>query len=145
MYWDVCACLHNTGSSEKKTTSHDQDKEKLSSPPGIKDLHVCMCIYTYTRLYYMSNSRECMGSMGKPCSWMHAVYKKPYFLLQVMRESASVLQVTWESISGTASHTCCIRTCKVRMIKSLSPKYQAILEKYHLFVAIGIVTHAAHS
>ena len=77
---------------------------------------------------------------------LHAVYKKPYFLLQVMRESASVqqvtqesasvLQVTQESVSGTTSHTririryilqvMCTASeramkSKVHMIKSLSP------------------------
>ena len=53
-----------------------------------------------------------------------AVYKKLYFLLQVMRESVSVLQVTQESISGTTSHvraSDCAMKSKVRMIKSLSP------------------------
>ena len=35
---------------------------------------------------------------------MHAVYKKPYFLLQVTGESVSVLQVMRESVSGTTSH-----------------------------------------
>ena len=38
---------------------------------------------------------------------LHTVYKKPYFLLQVMRESVSVLQVTRESVSGTTSHARC--------------------------------------
>ena len=36
---------------------------------------------------------------------LRAVYKKPYFLLEVTRESVSALQVTWESKWGTASHT----------------------------------------
>ena len=48
--------------------------------------------------YHTSNSRECMGVNGQALQ-LRAVYKKPYFLLQVMRESVSVLQVTRESIS----------------------------------------------
>ena len=35
---------------------------------------------------------------------LHVVYKKLYYLLQLMRESVSVLKVTQESVSGTASH-----------------------------------------
>ena len=35
---------------------------------------------------------------------------------------------------------------KVRLIKSLSPEYQAIpKKKYHLFVAVGIVSRSVHS
>ena len=33
------------------------------------------------------------------------------FLLQIMRESVSVLQVTRESVSGTTSHMHCVWTC----------------------------------
>ena len=40
----------------------------------------------------MSNSRECMGVNGKALQ-LHSVHKKPYFLLQVMQEFVSVLQV----------------------------------------------------
>ena len=43
--------------------------------------------------YHTSNSCECMGVNGEALQ-LHAVYKKPYFLLQVTRESVSVLQVT---------------------------------------------------
>ena len=43
--------------------------------------------------YHTSNSRECMGVNGEALQ-LHAVYKKPYFLLQVTQESVSVLQVT---------------------------------------------------
>ena len=49
MYWDVCACWHNTGASQNKmliTTSHYKDKEKLSSPPGIGDY---TCAYVHPR------------------------------------------------------------------------------------------------
>ena len=48
----------------------------------------------------MSNSRECMGVNGKALQ-LHSVHKKPYFLLQV----------TWESVSDTASHTRCAWMC----------------------------------
>jgi len=55
-----------------------------------------------------------MGVNGEALQ-LHAVHKKPYFLLQVTRESISVLQVTWESVSGTGSHVrICIRYCKSR-------------------------------
>ena len=44
-----CACWHNTGASQNKmlnTTSHYKDKEKLSSPPGIRDY---ACAYVHPR------------------------------------------------------------------------------------------------
>ena len=91
--------------------------------------------------YHTSNSRECMGVNGEALQ-LHSVYKKPHFFYasharicimqccksQVTQESVSVLQVTRESVSGTASHARCIWN-EVRMIKSLSPLYQAIPEK----------------
>ena len=55
---------------------------------------------------------------------LHAVYKKPSFLLQITQESVSVLQVMRESVSGTTSH---VRASEhamklnVHMLKSLSP------------------------
>ena len=75
-----------------------------------------------------------MGVNGEALQ-LHAVYKKPYFLLQVTQESVSVLQVMRESVSGTASQgqnpyqvlqvTCAVSEhamkSEVRMIKSLSP------------------------
>ena len=51
-----------------------------------------------------------MGVNGEALQ-LHAVYKKPYFVLQVTCESVSVLQVTRESVSGTTSHVRCVRTC----------------------------------
>ena len=54
-----------------------------------------------------------MGVNGEALQ-LHAVYKKPYFLLQVTRES----------VSGTTSHVCASERAiksNVRMIKSLSP------------------------
>ena len=35
----------------------------------------------------------------------YALYKKPYFLLEVTQESVSVLQVTRESVSRTRNNT----------------------------------------
>ena len=76
-----------------------------------------------------------MGVNGEALQ-LHAVYKKPYFLLQVKRESVSVVQITRESVSGTASHVRILimqvlqvtraaseraMKSKVHMIKSLSP------------------------
>ena len=55
---------------------------------------------------------------------LHAVYIKPhFFLLQLMRESVLVLQVTRESVSGNTSHVLASEHAtklKIRMIKSLS-------------------------
>ena len=49
--------------------------------------------FVILQIYHTSNSRECMGVNGEALQ-LHAVYKKLYFLLQVMRESVLVLQVT---------------------------------------------------
>ena len=57
-----------------------------------------------------------MGVNGEALQ-LHAVYKKPYYLLQVTQESVSVLQVMRESVSGTASHMrICIRYYKSRVL-----------------------------
>ena len=64
-----------------------------------------------------------MGVNGEALQ-LHVAYKNLYFLLQVMRESVSVLQVTRESVSGTTSHAHTSERAmksKVCMIKSLSP------------------------
>jgi len=56
--------------------------------------------------YHTSNSHECMGVNGEALQ-LHSVYKKPYFLLQVTRES----------VSDTASHVRIrIRYCKSRTL-----------------------------
>ena len=95
----------------------------------------------------MSNSRKCMGVNGEALQ-LHAVYKKPYFLLQITQESVSVLQVTWEPVSGTASHARCVWACNGiegsydKIIITIAPSYTWI--KYHSFVAVGIVTCAMH-
>ena len=44
-----------------------------------------------------------MGVNGEALQ-LHSVYKKPYFLLQVTRQSVSVLQVTWKSVLRTSLH-----------------------------------------
>ena len=64
-------------------------------------------------LYHTSNSRECMGVNGEALQ-LHAVYKKPYFLLQVTQQSVSVLRVTCVAFEHA-------KKSKVHMIKSLSP------------------------
>ena len=94
-----------------------------------------------------------MGVNGEALQ-LHTVYEKPYFFYYKSHENLyqyykscenlyqyykshenpyQVLQVT-----RTASEHA--MKLKVRMIKSLSPQYQAIPEKHHSFVAVGIVT-----
>ena len=82
--------------------------------------------------------------MGTPCSCTQFIKSRIF-----TQESVSVLQVTWESVSSTISHMCASERpmkSKVLMMKSLSPyvvpSYNG--KKYHLFVAICIVTCAAH-
>ena len=101
-----------------------------------------------------------MGVNGEALQ-LHAVYKKPYFLLQVTRESVIRYYKSRENLlSGTTSH---VRT-RIRYYKSralhlnvhneIEGSYDKIFitivpsytrKKYHSFVAIGIVTRAAHS
>ena len=80
--------------------------DKLDLPINVSS-HVILII-TY-------RTRDCMGVNGKALQ-LHAVYikscKNPY----------QVLPVTCSD---------CAMKSKVNMIKSLSPQYQAILEKYH--------------
>ena len=61
-----------------------------------------------------------MGVNGEALQ-LHTVYKKPYFLLQVMQESVSVLQVKLEVLEVTCAASERAMKSKVRMIKSLSP------------------------
>ena len=67
-----------------------------------------------------------MGVNGEALQ-LDAVYKKPYFLLQVK----------WESVSGT---TCVWMYNEIEgsLMKLFTKLYQ---KKYHSFVAVGIVTH----
>ena len=69
-----------------------------------------MYIYA-TSVYHTSNSCECMGVNGEALQ-LHVVYKKPYFLLQVTRES----------VSGTASHV----RIHIRYYKSRENPYQVL-------------------
>ena len=62
-----------------------------------------------------------MGVNGEALQ-LHAVYKKPYFLLQVTQESVLVLQVTRESISGTTSHA----RLHIRYYKLCETPYQVL-------------------
>ena len=90
----------------------------------------------YTSYYHMSNSRWCMGVNGEALQ-LHVVLSKAVFLHHI----------TWESVSGTASHACCIWTWN-----EIEGSYDKIIittvpswKQYHSFIAIGIFTHAAHS
>ena len=56
-------------------------------------LLVIFCSRISNIIICTSNSRKCMGVNGEALQ-LHAVYKKPYFSLQV----------TQESVSGTATH-----------------------------------------
>ena len=69
---------------------------------------------------------------------------KAVFLIQVMLESVSVLQITWESVSGTTSHVCASKRANEiegsydKIIIIIVPSYTG--RRYHSFVAVGIVT-----
>ena len=58
----------------------------------IIDLQGYIYIYHIIHISYLCDSRDCMGVNGE-ASQLHAVYKKPYYLLQATRESVSVLQL----------------------------------------------------
>ena len=60
------------------------------------------------------------------CKSRENPYQYPYQVLQVTR--------------AASEHAMKSKVC---VIQSLSPSYTG--KKYHLFVAVGIVTHAAHS
>ena len=93
-----------------------------------------------------------MGVNGEALQ-VHAVYEKPYFVLQVTRESVWVLQVTREYVSGTTSHARIISgtTSHVRCVWSrnkIEGSYdyhhstKLYRKIYHWFVASGNVTCA---
>jgi len=65
-------------------------------------------IYCVSHVIYCV-SRDYMGVNGEALQ-LCAVYKKPYFLLRVMRDSVSVLQVTCSAFE-------CAMKSKVCMIK----------------------------
>ena len=54
--------------------------------------------------YHTSNSRECMKVSGEALQ-LHTVYKEPYFLLHVTRESISVPKVP-QCVSKLKSYWC---------------------------------------
>ena len=64
---------------------------------------------------------------------LHVVYKKLYFILQVTRESVSVLQV----MCAASEHA-----VKSKVYHSTKLYWE---KKNHSFVAVGTVTRAAHS
>jgi len=78
---------------------------------------------------------------------LHTVYKKPYLLLQVRPESASVLQATWE---GTASHMRCIWTCNeiegsydkfiITIVLSYTGKISLVCFHWHCYLCCVLVT-----
>ena len=84
-------------------------------------------------LFIIHLSHMCGESLGMPCSCIQFIKTLIFYCKsQVTRESVSILQVT------CAASECAMKS-KVRMSTKL---YQ---NKYYLFVAIGIVTHAMHS
>ena len=79
--------------------------------------------------YHASNSREWEALQ------LHAVHKNLYFVLQVTRES--VLQVKYY-----VQVTLTVSECAINHCHHSTKLYQ---KKYHLFVSIGILSHAVHS
>ena len=82
-------------------------------------------VHTFMSLWYhyhTSNSRNVWESMGKLCSCM-----------QFIKSSIFLLQDTWESVSGTASHACCVWTCNEikgsydKIIITTVPSYTRLL------------------
>ena len=57
--------------------------------------------------YHTLSSRKCIR-VNEEALKPYKVFEKLYFLLQVVQESVSVLQVKRETISGTTSHMCCV-------------------------------------
>ena len=81
-----------------------------------------------------------MGVNGEALQ-LHAVHKKPYFLLQV----------TWESVSGTASHVRCIWTCNeiegsyYKIIITIVPSYTRKSITHLLPLALLLVLHTRNN
>jgi len=59
---------------------------------------------------YIPIDSHSMGVNGEALQLL-AVYKKPYFYCKSRDNLYQVLQVTWESVSGTASHARCVWMC----------------------------------
>ena len=104
-------------------------------------------MYVGTICTCMSNSRQCMGVNGEALQ-LHTVCKKPYFLLQVTRQSVSVLQGTWEFVSGTTSH---VRTSECAMgsydkiIITIVPSYTGKNITCLLPLALLLVVHTRNN
>ena len=84
--------------------------------------------YIVCVLYPTSNSRECMGVNGESLQ-LHAVYKKPYFLLQARENPYQYYKsrkIPYQVLQVTRAAS---ERAMVCMIKSLSPYYQAVPEK----------------
>ena len=77
--------------------------------------------------------------MGKPCSCTQFIIKN-VFLLQVTRESISVLQVTCAASEHAMKS---IEGLYDKIIITIVPSYTG--KQYNWFVAVSIVTHTAHS
>ena len=83
--------------------------------------------------------------MGKPCSCTQFIENCIFFLLQICENqyykshenSYEVLQVVCASEPAMK--------LMVRMINHFHQSTKLYRKKYHSFVAVGIVTHAAHS
>ena len=94
LYWAtaIIAFLLNTFYTANSIRHHIfRNQPAITS--SIIHLNYPCSIPSDTNVYHTSNSRECMGVNGEALQ-LHAVYKKPYLLLQVTRESVSVQQVT---------------------------------------------------
>ena len=91
-------------------------------------------------LYHTSNSHECIrvNEKGLPaaCSLQRAIFCTTSHV-------RICISTTRKSVLGTTSHMS-VSECAMKsnfIIITIEPSYTA---KYHLFVAIGIVTHATH-
>ena len=99
--------------------------------------------------YHTSNLHECMGESMGEALLLHAIYKKPFFFYCKSCENSyqcykscenpyQVLQVTWESVSGTTSHA--YFTSSVRQVPKLSKTDWSIKLK-NLFLSSVKVWH----
>ena len=96
-----------------------------------KHLHggpACVRAQLYAYQVNLSYSRQLQGSQWGSIAAARSL-EKPNFLLQVTRESVSVLQVTRKSVSSITSHVCASERAMKSKVKSLSPQYQAIPDR----------------
>ena len=91
-----------------------------------------------SNFYHTSNSRKRMG-VNREVLQLHAAYKKQsIFYHKSHKNSYLVLQITCTA----SEYAMKSKVCMIKIITTIVPSYT---EKYHLFVAVGIVTHAVHS